>query len=163
VLLDEIESTLLDDELTRIWTSCLEGWVEGSLEQRAEVLAWVQARRDDCLTVAREVREGEDLAYVLAIRYIEFKSHWIMLNTQINYRLEHRGTLDSQSAYQASLISLLMQALEPLLDRRDIESISSFLSQPLLSQAHLPDPLLPDPLLLQALLPQPTLSHPLGN
>lgn len=68
---------------------------------------------------------------VVAVRFIELKSHWILLNTQINYKLVSKGEVDMSLAYRASLISQLLEALEHLIEPEDIDRIIDFLSEPL--------------------------------
>lgn len=87
--------------------------------------------RDQFLQASRDIDDPETLDMALAVRYIEMKSHWILLNTQINYGLVSTGETNMNLAYRASLISQLLEALERLIEPEDIDRIIDFLSQPL--------------------------------
>ena len=62
--------------------------------------------------------------------YIESKSSWIMYNTKIGYEYLSKGAAEPMTVLQASLISHFIAVLEPLLDHRAIEEITTFLAEP---------------------------------
>lgn len=126
-----LEASLLDPGIEATWTDCLSGWVEATAAERQAVLDWAKGLREEFLQVARDVDDPDEVDYALAIRYIELKSHWIMLNTQINYQTVHRGGAGQELLFRASLISLLVLAIEPLLKSADIDKITDFLAEPI--------------------------------
>jgi hypothetical protein len=90
--------------------------------------------RDEYLNEVEAVTEEEDFNYVTAIKYIELKSKWIMLNTEINYRLYSRGEIRISLACKSSLLSCLLASIEQFVDQRDIDAITDFLSNPIAPQ-----------------------------
>jgi hypothetical protein len=131
MLLHVMETALASPTLIENWRDTLKEWTEASEEQRAAIFDWTMAMRDQFLEASRDIDDPETLDMVLAVRYIEMKSHWILLNTQINYGLASKGEADMNLAYRASLISQLLEALELLIEPEDIDRIIDFLSEPL--------------------------------
>ena len=125
-----IEATLLDPQLVCGWKETLMGWEGATRQQVADVITWVAAQRDQFLTAVRDINDPETLDMVVAVRYIELKSHWIMLNTQINYVSASGGEPSMSLMYRASLITGLLEMLERMIDEDDIERIISFLTEP---------------------------------
>ncbi len=128
--LQVIEACLNAPELVQEWRDTLLGWTETVPSERADVLNWAVTLRDQFLETAREIDDPETLDMVLIVRYIELKSHWILLNTQINYEMVRKGHNNQKAVYQASLVSQLLAALEPLIDEDHIERIIEFLTEP---------------------------------
>jgi len=126
-----IERALLAPELRRNWEDTLAEWTEAAPGQAEAILDRMVSVRDEFLQAARDIDDPETLDMVAAIRYIEMKSHWIMLNTQVNYITVFKGETDLGIAYQASLVSQLLEALEKLIDEQDVHRIIEFLSEPL--------------------------------
>ena len=127
----KIQAVLLNPEIETIWMDCLAGWEDGTKEQIATVLQIVRDLRDRFIEMANDVDDPETLATSVAVRYIELKSRWIMLNTQIQFRTVRGDELDMAQVYEASLTSLLLEKFEELLDFSDVTKITSFLSQPI--------------------------------
>ena len=53
-----------------------------------------------------------------------------MLNTRIQHQTAQNGRPDEPLIYRATCVSLIVQALEPLLNREYVESIADFLAEP---------------------------------
>ena len=128
--LAEIESVLTAPELEQNWRDTLAEWPDATPAQTNEVLEWTMALRDQFLEAAREIDDEETLEMITAIRYIEMKSHWILLNTQINYSMVSKGEADMALMYRASLVTQLLEGLERLIDQEAVERIIDFLSEP---------------------------------
>lgn len=92
------------------------------------------ALRDEYLNGVEAITEEEDFNYFTAIKYIELKSKWIMLNTEINYRLYSKGEVQVSLACKSSLLSCLLASIGQFVDQRDIETITDFLSNPIAPQ-----------------------------
>ncbi|MGI4788642.1 MAG: hypothetical protein ACRYFS_07305 [Janthinobacterium lividum] len=130
--LTTIEAALMAPQLMQDWKDTLEEWTAATPLQSLTVLNKIIAQRDEFLQAARDIDDSETLDMVAAIRYIELKCHWIMLNTQINYLAVFRGETDMSAAYYASLISQMLEPLEHLIGEEDIHRILDFLTQPLM-------------------------------
>jgi len=95
------------------------------------VLRWVRKHRDEMLEAAATIDDALELEETLAIRYIKYKSTWIMLNTRLQYQVARHGTPNQCDFYRASLITSLIAALEAILPTHDVKQIETFLAQPL--------------------------------
>ena len=126
-----MEALLTAPTLIQSWRDTLAEWSEATEAEREQVFKWAVNLRDQFLEAARDIEEPETLDMVSAVRYIELKSHWILLNTQINYGLVSKGKADMCLAFRASLISQLLETLEHLIEAGDIDRIIEFLSEPL--------------------------------
>ena len=125
-----IEATLLDPQLVNNWKETLMGWEGATRQQVAGVITWIAGQRDQFLEAVREINDPETLDMVVAVRYIELKSHWILLNTQINYVCASGGEPNMVLMYRASLITGMLEMLERMIDEDDIDRILSFLTEP---------------------------------
>ncbi|MFB6272732.1 MAG: hypothetical protein ABEL51_07545 [Salinibacter sp.] len=54
-----------------------------------------------------------------------------MLNTKIQHQTATSGRPAEPLIYRATCVSLIVQALEPLLDREYVEGLADFLAEPL--------------------------------
>lgn len=133
--MEKIEQALLNPELETQWQSVIDS-MDISDQKKASNLAWVRALRDDFLRIARDVTDESELYTVLAVRYIELKCHWIMLNTQIQYQTFRRGMADQNVVIKASLTTSMLSEIEPLIPQDDIDNINRFLSEPVSKQGH---------------------------
>ena len=133
--LQKIEVALMAPGLERDWRDTLAEWTDATPEQAAMVLRRIFSLRNEFLQAARDIADPETLEMVTAIHYIELKCHWIMLNTQVNYRTVFKEETDMSLAYQASLVSQLLEALERLIDEDDVDRIIQFLAEPVALKA----------------------------
>ena len=129
--IQRIEDMLGNATLEHNWKESLATWNAAPEQQVTGVLAWVSGLRDHFLQVVREVEDPDEIDYTLAIRYIELKSHWIMLNTLMAYQNFRFGEADIETAHRASVLSYLLEATEPLLNQADISQITAFLVEPI--------------------------------
>ena len=83
------------------------------------------------VAAARDIEEPEELELTTVIQYIELKSHWIKLNTQLNYQMFKRGESDRATMFRAALISSTLSRIEPLIADADIRRITDFLANPI--------------------------------
>ena len=133
MLLQVIEAALNAPDLVQNWRDTLAEWPDATPDETREVFGWAISLRDQFLEAAREIDDPETLDMVLAIRYIELKSHWILLNTQLNYSMVIKGYADQSVVYRASLVSQLLAVLEQLIDDTNRDRIIAFLTEPILS------------------------------
>jgi hypothetical protein len=117
--------------LEQRWVETLAEWSDAPAGEADACRKWVCSLRDEFLQAAIDIDDEETLDTVTAVRYIELKSCWIMLNTQIGYRVAVKGINADTLAYKASLVSQLLECIEGLLDAEILERILSFLAEPI--------------------------------
>jgi hypothetical protein len=127
---DRIE-TALRDSLDEQWAEVLGQWDGASDRQREAVRTSVSDLRDRVLDSLLSIESPEEIERGLAVGYVEMKCHWTMLNTQIQHQTAHNGRPDEELIYRATCVSLIVQALEPLLTRERVENLAGFLAEPL--------------------------------
>jgi hypothetical protein len=127
---EELRSALNDIELEQSWTSCLENYTEATPEKRVELATWIMAERDAFLHRAADVDDDEELIILAALGYIELKSQWQMLNTQINYQVFRKGEADIDLTFKASLLSSVVATIGSFLTEEDLVKIQEFLMNP---------------------------------
>ncbi|TAE24286.1 MAG: hypothetical protein EAZ92_13460 [Candidatus Kapaibacterium sp.] len=125
-----LRSTLTGSELEQYWASCLEEYTEASSEERATLLAWVHHVRDGFLSHAADIDDEEELLVSVALSYIELKSKWQMLNTQVNYQVYRTGDAKPDLMFKSSLLSVIVDAIGKFLTDDDIIKIQEFLLNP---------------------------------
>lgn len=129
-LRDRIE-TALRDPLEEQWDEVLGQWSGAAPSDREAVRSDVAELRDRILESLLTINSLEELKRGLAIGYAEMKCHWTMLNTRIQHQTAETGRPEEPLIYRATCVSLLVQALEPLLSREYVEGIADFLAEPL--------------------------------
>lgn len=94
-------------------------------------LIWLDALRQDLVTLVSKVGGGDDVEMVLAIQYVEMKSRWIAFNTKMNYTMFKGEQPDVSDMCRAAAVSALLGHIEPLLREDDIDHITEFLARPI--------------------------------
>lgn len=118
-------------------TPQIEAWLQQLLDGvepavAAELRDFADATRAQFLHIADDVDDAEDQQLMVAAQYIERKARWIQLNTAIQYRRIASGRSDLRLIHEASIVSLLLGAIEPLIDPLSLERINELLEQPVL-------------------------------
>lgn len=121
----------LQESLEEQWATVLDQWSEATSDQREAVRSYVAGLRDRMLDSLLTIDSVDELKRGLAIAYVEMKCHWTMLNTKIQHQTAANGRPAEPLIYRATCVSLIVQALEPLLDREYVEDLSDFLAEPL--------------------------------
>ncbi|MEF8864768.1 MAG: hypothetical protein V5A20_03305 [Salinibacter sp.] len=123
--------TALCDSLEEEWEEVLEQWAGTAPSERQAVRRHVAELRDQVLDSLLATETLEELKRGLALGYAEMKCRWTMLNTRIQHQTAQSGRPDEPLIYRATCVSLIVQALEPLLSREHVEDLASFLAEPL--------------------------------
>jgi hypothetical protein len=129
--LRERTETALRDSLEAQWDEVLEQWSGASPADRQAVRRDVAKLRDRILDSLLSIDTVDELRRCLAVGYVEMKCHWTMLNTRIQHQTAQNGRPDEPLIYRATCVSLIVQALEPLLSRKHVEGLADFLAEPL--------------------------------
>ncbi|GAB4462283.1 MAG: hypothetical protein OHK0029_28860 [Armatimonadaceae bacterium] len=124
-----LKEVLHSPELERAWHEALASWEDALPAQRSECRADVVALRNHFLGILRDVVDPIEQQVAGVMFYIQLKSQWILLNTQVGYQIA-AGRIEQEIFCRASLISALLSVLEPCLNRSDVNRITAFLSQP---------------------------------
>ncbi|WP_022836085.1 hypothetical protein [Salisaeta longa] len=124
-----IEAALRED-LDDQWTEVLGNWEGSTSAQRRAVHMYVSGLRNRICKGLLNIETPDELMRGLALQYMEMKCHWMMLNTQIQQQTFDNGRADESLMYRATCVSLIIQALEPLLERERVDTLSRFLSEP---------------------------------
>lgn len=125
----KIESALRGD-LDEKWDMVLDEWPEAAQSQRKAVRAYVSGLRNRMYRTLMEIDSLEELERGVGIQYVEVKAHWMMLNTQIQHQTDRDGRAADDLIYRATCVSLIVQALEPLLSQNRVDSLTNFLAEP---------------------------------
>lgn len=125
-----VQEVLRNANLEKTIPEALSAWEGATREQIQEVASWVCTLRDDLNSLLSTIDDEEQIGASLAIHYIELKSHWIALNTRMNYQLA-RGESDAGVVLRGTGISMLLAQVEPLIAASDVDAITDFLSQPI--------------------------------
>lgn len=126
----DVEKELRRPDLQNQWQTIV-SQADISDAARAHLLSWIYSERDMSLRQLQDVDSDEGLGLLLPLKYIEFKSNWIMANTQLQFCLYRGMEPDPETAARASLISLLQSCLDAFISEEDREQIDRFLFQPL--------------------------------
>ncbi len=122
--------TSLRGEIDDQWEEVLDNWETAAQSQRKAVKAYVSGLRNRMTRGLLEIDSLEELQRGVAIQYVEAKAHWMMLNTQIQHQTNRDGQAADDLIYRATCVSLIVQALEPLLSQTRVDSLTNFLAEP---------------------------------
>jgi len=114
----------LHEGLDEQWENALREWEEASPSRRDIMRTHVSGLRNRVWNSLSDIRSVGGLEKGLAIQYIKLKARWTMLNTQIQSKTATGGTPDSELVYRATCVSLIIQALEPLLQQKQIDRLT---------------------------------------
>lgn len=126
---DHIRSALHEGMEDR-WEEVLSGGDIASSRQQA-VTAYVNGLRNRVWNSLKDIQTVEALERGLVIQYLELKSRWTMLNVQIQHQTRRDGTPNPELTYRATCVSLLVEALEPLLSQERVDALAEVLAEPL--------------------------------
>jgi len=126
---DHIRSALHDGMEDR-WEDVLSGSDIASSRRQA-VKAYVNGLRNRVWNSLQDIHTVDELERGLVVQYLELKSRWTMLNVQIQHQTRREGTPDPELTYRATCVSLLVEALEPLLSQEQVDALAEVLAEPL--------------------------------
>ncbi len=127
---DQIDGALRGD-LDAKWNQVLDQWEDGGPAQKKAITAYVSGLRNRMLRILTDLDDAEEAQHGLAIQYIEVKCHWMMLNMQIQSQTARNGRAQDNLIYRATCVSLIIEAMEPLLSRDRVDTLTGFLAEPL--------------------------------
>lgn len=125
----ELKKGLLRDEVEDDWTEKVSEVVEDEGEVD-ELTDWIKEYRDNTIEFIEDVEDPEEIHTATVLRYIEAKSHWMILNTHMQYQAVKTGGPDEAIMARGSLMSDFLERLEQHLDQDKIDSVTELLSRP---------------------------------
>lgn len=126
---DHIRSALHDGMEDR-WEEVLSD-TDIPASRRQAVEAYVNGLRNRVWNSLRDIQTVDELERGLVIQYLELKSRWTMLNVQIQHQTRRSGAAEPELTYRATCVSLLVEALEPLLSQERVDTLAEVLAEPI--------------------------------
>ncbi|MCT8335059.1 hypothetical protein NUH30_15365 [Leptospira sp. 85282-16] len=129
-----IKDRLKNESFVRSVKENLEDWAKGferSKEDELKTQHWLDTLINNFLKILEDIEDEEELRVILFSKYVELKCFWKQLNTQIQYQNFKSGDADPQLMIQASLITYILIAIEPLIHEKDLVEIQQFLTKPI--------------------------------
>lgn len=125
---DAVRRVLSHDEFTTLIRETV--LADATPDVRDRVLAMAEKARLDILSQADHIPVQDELHWTLALSYMELKAQWLSRQVRICYEEMITGSCDRAVAAEASVVSTILQLIEPLLDRTHLQEIESlFVSQ----------------------------------
>jgi len=126
---DHIQESLHDGMDERWETVLADADVASS--RRQAVKAYVRGLRNRVWNSLRDIQSVDELERGLVIQYLELKSRWTMLNVQIQHQTRQSGSATPELTYRATCLSLVVEALEPLLSQDRVDALAEVLAEPI--------------------------------
>ncbi|MDX1931351.1 MAG: hypothetical protein SFU56_01975 [Capsulimonadales bacterium] len=123
-----------DPDLSRAWSVCLDGYTEGTYQQRQELLDSVATLRNEFLRTFSLITDSIERNYVTALFYVYLKSQWTILNLRSGYLLA-RGQIDMRNMCRCGLLSALLDRVERTLTPTQVFLATNFLTNTLTMNA----------------------------
>jgi hypothetical protein len=111
------------------WDAVLADWQGATPEEVAEVRTYVAREYDDLQQTLLDVDDATERATLLTHYYIRAKMEWLITNTQIGYQMA-AGRHNEKLFFQNSLLSTLIEAIEPFMEPTVAPRLEAFLSDP---------------------------------
>lgn len=113
-------------------TAALAAWGDDADPQDVRLaLSWITQVRREMSDLCELIGDPDDVSMICAVKHMEFKAHWIMLNTRTNYSLMSGNGIDEQDAFRGCVLSLLIDELEGYLPAKHVEAFHAILAEPL--------------------------------
>jgi hypothetical protein len=94
-----------------------------------DLLTFISQEIDRIKQTLEPIDDEDELQYLLAILYTQLKSNWIMYNTKMNYTMLTGDDPDERDTYRASLLTLIIDKVEPLTHPEAVKRITVTLGQ----------------------------------
>jgi predicted lipoprotein len=128
---DRIQQAFDLEALEAQWEAIVDDWRQEVPGEEERALQWIHQLRAELIETADTIDDPLELQETMAMRYIKYKSTWIMLNTKLQYQMLRHGTPDQDDLHRASLVSTLIGALEHVINNGDVREIETFLADPI--------------------------------
>ena len=132
VPVQDVERALFDEELEARWDECLAGWPDPPDGAAEATRDWIADIRDGFVEVVRIIAEPNDIEMALITWYLHLRSQWALYNMQCQYAMVKQGIPNYEKLFRASLLTTLLDAVEPLLTYIDVERSHEAVASPLM-------------------------------
>lgn len=129
VKVNDLESKIKTDKLLQDIEDTLFGLEQES--DRDAIKDWLYSKVDDFVKRCGIVQEDEEISTLLMWFYIQLKSEWSQLNTEIQYQPMASDEPDMVLIFKASTLSQLLASIENILRYVDVERAVDFLADPI--------------------------------
>lgn len=128
-LLEDVEGRYNTGDLEANWRVALN---EGGLpaDDRESLLMEVRNTWRELLRVLQDIEDEEERSRALVNAYIEERSRWLLINTQLQYQIFRDGQPNLRRSHQAMLVSRFAEFLEGFLIPEEVQVINRFLAAP---------------------------------
>jgi hypothetical protein len=128
---DIIKQHLEDADLVRGLRRQMKDAKGLTAQQADHVAAALQDMIDEFVRHVDDVDDPEELAYSCACYFVETKTRWLSLNTQMNYQLTRTGTQDPEVLWKGTATSAFLAVVESMLRKDDVQRILTALAEQL--------------------------------
>lgn len=103
--------------------------LKDSPEIQDAVLSYIAMQVDEVKDTMDPIQDPDELHYLVAIAYTQFKTKWIQYNTKMNYMIEAGLEPTVLDIYKTSSLSHLLDLLEPLTHPDAVRAVTQTLGQ----------------------------------
>lgn len=135
VKIQSIERSIKSDQILQDIEDTLLGLDDES--DKEYIRNWIFSRMDEFINRCKLVNEDEELPNLLMWFYIQMKTEWSQINTEIQYQPMVSEEPDMVLIFKSSILSQLLGSVENLLRYVDVERAVNFMSNPVFKLEHL--------------------------
>jgi hypothetical protein len=103
--------------------------LKDSPEIQDAVLSYIAMQVDEVKDTMDPIEDPDELHYLVAIAYTQFKTKWIQYNSKMNYMIEAGLEPTVFDIYKTSSLSHLLDLLEPLTHPDAVRAVTMTLGQ----------------------------------
>ena len=130
---ENVVEVLTGTSLVQSWADSLEN--SGlAMDQQVTLKKWASEFRDQIVAQVKDIEFEESVETVIALRYIEIRSAWNGLNTQLQFQMFKGKTNDMPLMVRMSLMSAIIAELERFIRSEDKDQVDTFLDNPMINQ-----------------------------
>lgn len=100
-------------------------------EEQKELKHYVIGKANDFIHRCEIVQEEEEFGPLLMWFYIQLKSEWSQINTEVQYQPLRSDMPDMMLIFKASVLSQLLANVEEMLSYSDVERATDFIADPI--------------------------------
>lgn len=129
ICVSEIRKTIIDETFRQQIEDTIIALPEP--EQQQALKKWIFDKANSFLERCEIVEEDEEMPTLLMWYYVQLKSEWSQLNTEVQYQPLRSEEPDMMLIFKASTLSLLLAQIEQILSYVDVERATDYLSDPI--------------------------------
>ncbi|QDV06146.1 hypothetical protein Poly30_16510 [Planctomycetes bacterium Poly30] len=126
-------AALVSSDIEKSWATIMRDLPEDSSAAANELQSWIESVRDETVHLIDDISSLDSSSLHLALRLVELRSQWAMLNTRLNFKMMKGEPYDTPMAFRGSLLTTVTEVIENALPQDDIDVITRFLGNPVKS------------------------------